>query len=546
MVGGTHALRASILDRTLDALATTAPAPLVVRIRAPRGTERLSDELPGAVEDALVRLQAPGGLYDDRGPEALRSLGGWLFRARSVGRIGLVLAVDDLDLWTDVRGGAHHDDKWLFSLLRETRERSVSVLASSRSATASGTPGLSAELLSRFDVVHSLGGTLTVTRDPTTVVAALAGRSFSHAGLHRAFERWLDLPTPEALRDDALILFSSPLAPPVFDVSSTPDEALTEAEWRPASEPPAGLTSEPPAARVALWSRGLKGAVTVRECARTLENARFHSASEAERLFTECASRLPMALDAYARSSLSLGADPTALRRLGARALGRFDARFKDVFRHERARWAKGEAHPTLASDLTAKLLRLAEHSSARSTAVVLMPGLRHDLFARLKERVLPLVGALTLVSEGLHWAAPASCAARLWSEAPSSLENVFGEEVSYDPRPLSEAGFAADLQAAIEPVRARMGSLEVHRIDAYACALARPGESLTDAAQSVEVLLPSTLRALCGTLPGPSAVLLAAEVGVGERRVGDAVERTLGGDSAFEVLAPYALLTFG
>lgn len=511
-----------MVERTIDALLLAQPAPLVVRVTPRSAHERLSDELPGAVEDALTRAQAPGGLYDDRGPEALRSLGGWLFRARSVGRRGLVLVVDDLDLWTDVRGTQQREAPWLFVLLEETRRRSVSLLGSARAASAAGTPALSQDLLSRMDAVHSLGGTITVTRDPTTIVPALAGRSFSHAGLHRAFERWLDLPqAPEAAREDALIVFSSPLAPPVFEHPPIEATLGPEVEWEPLPTP-STVANETPSARVGRWGRGLQSAIAVRESSRSLARCPMEDFVDVERCFLDCAARLPLALETLDRTGDTLGLSTPALARHGAHALDRFESRFASFLRDERHRtYAPGEG-PTRAADLPPRLLRLAEHAGARSTAVIVMTGMRYDLFTRWKERVLPLVGALTLVREGIHW-------------APGG-----------EARTLASADIAADLEAAIQPSRAHRDGIEVHRIDAYACALARPEESLTDAAESVEVLLPSTLRALCGTLPGPSAVLLLADVGVGERREGPSIARTLAGDSAFEVLVPYALLTFG
>ncbi len=56
------------------------------------------------MEAALEARRAPGGLYEDRGDEVVRSLGGWLFRARSVGFSGLALFIDDLDGHLDARG----------------------------------------------------------------------------------------------------------------------------------------------------------------------------------------------------------------------------------------------------------------------------------------------------------------------------------------------------------------------------------------------------------------------------------------------------------
>ncbi|MFO0627430.1 MAG: hypothetical protein U0325_17610 [Polyangiales bacterium] len=189
LYGGTAALRRGCLDALQGVLERApTPRPLVVRVPGPGAEVRLPDAITDAVESALEARRAPGGLYEDRGDEVVRSLGGWLFRARSVGFSGLALFIDDLDGHLDGRGrpGASFEP-WFRTLLGAIARRAVTLVATARAADAAGAPSLPQETVALFSLRESLGGPSTVlARDPSTLVAALARRTFSRASLHRA------------------------------------------------------------------------------------------------------------------------------------------------------------------------------------------------------------------------------------------------------------------------------------------------------------------------------------------------------------------------
>ncbi len=554
VAGSTRATRRALLDAAathLEALASATP-PLVVRLGPRAPGARFADELGAAVETALQRLRAPGGLYDDRADEATRSLGPWLFRARAVGRVGIVLVVEELDGWLDARGArrSHGDPgRDLAALLDETARRSLSVLAGARAGEASGAPSLPGPLARRFGVVHVLGGASAVTRDPGTLVAALAGRTFSLSSLGSALEGWLDLPAapPGQETDDTLIVFSSPLAPPVLESSEV--EWTRGAQDPRVSEAPAAV-SVPPRDIVAdakRWPGALRAAVAVREAVRRARDLRgVTGVPGAERLFRDAVAHLPLSLEALAEGEAAVGAAPTGLARAAAGALARYHQAFGEAYRAAGHRWAAGGARPTMLCDLPPRLAALAGRVGARGTAFVVLTGLRWDLWGRFRERVLGSLGGLTLVEEGTHWAAPpgsVTAQRTLVARGPGALSEVLagdGDGAWEVPGTLAEA---------LRPRREHFGSTEALRLDAYAAALALPGNSLGAAAEAVEEALPAVLRALCGGFAGRTAVLLAADVGAsGPEDTGGAGGggRTIGGDSAFAVVVPYALLTWG
>ena len=75
--GGTRARRDAVADAVESMLRAHPRRPLVVRVGHWRPGLRLVDAVTDAVESALTAARAPGGLYEDRGSELLRSLGAW-------------------------------------------------------------------------------------------------------------------------------------------------------------------------------------------------------------------------------------------------------------------------------------------------------------------------------------------------------------------------------------------------------------------------------------------------------------------------------------
>jgi hypothetical protein len=403
--GGTQRLRAQHLDALCDALTAGPDAPLVVRLGPFTPGARLAEALPDAMERSLDALRAPGSLYEDRGAEALRSLGSWIFRARTVRRPGLVIAIDDLDRWLDARGRGGDDPAgWFAPIVRAVSERAVSVLGACRAGTAAGTPALPASLSALFDRVISLGGPPTVTRDPSSLPATLAGRTFSRPGLVDALHGWLDLPpaAPDTEADDVLVVFSSPLAAPRL---SAPDEPL---EWaRPAlvSLPPRPSPSLAPApeapAAQPLSAEALRDApatlaaqVSLGVALRRLLHLRLDDPDTVRAAFAEDVLPLPRTLDRARRGAAALGA-PTPLVLDRARStLARFELAFAA------SREAVLAPLPGL-SALTARLARTAESSDARGTAVVLLTGWRADLHEHLHD-TLRGVGPFRVTASGL------------------------------------------------------------------------------------------------------------------------------------------------
>jgi hypothetical protein len=512
--GGTQRLRAQHLDALCDALAAGPDAPLVVRLGPYVPGARLAEALPDAMERSLDALRAPGSLYEDRGAEALRSLGSWIFRARTVRRPGLVIVIDDLDRWLDARGRGGDDPAgWFAPIVRAVSERAVSVLGACRAGTAAGTPAVPSSLSALFDRVISLGGPPTVTRDPSSLPATLAGRTFSRPGLVDALHGWLDLPpaAPDTDADDVLVVFSSPLAAPRL---SAPDEPL---EWaRPAlvslppprPSPSLAPAPEAPAAQP-LSAEALRDApatlaaqVSLGVALRRLLHLRLDDPDTVRAAFAEDVLPLPRTLDRARRGAAALGA-PTPLVLDRARStLARFELAFAA------SREAVLAPLPGLAA-LTARLARTAESSDARGTAVVLLTGWRADLHDHLHD-TLRGVGPFRVTASGL-----------------AAVDD----------------GLAAQAAAEEDPGvrRVRHGALEAWRVTAYADALRAPGVSLDAGAEAAAGALADALRVVAGGLSGRTAVLLVADAGTSEV-IDEAGARGVGDGSAFASVVPWTL----
>ncbi len=522
--GGTSAARAAQLDALCDALAARPEAPLVVRLGPYTPGARLAEALPDAVERALDRLRAPGTLYEDRGAEALRALGSWLFRARTVGRTGMVLVLDDLDRWLDARGrGGDDPSGWFAPCVGACTERSLSILAACRAGTAAGTPALPASLSALFDRVTVLGGPPTVTRDPSSLPAALAGRTFSRPALVEALQRWLDLPPagPETDPDDMLVVFSSPLAAPRFasldePIEWTPAPLPTVPPSRPSLPPPPPVESAPGSATQPLSPEALRGApgalaaqVSLGMALRRVLQLRLDTPAAIRAAFTEDIVPLPRTLDRARLGALALQAPAPLVLDRARSAMARFELAFAA------AREATVRDLPSLEA-LRGRLARCAETTEARNTAIVLLTGWRADLHEHLHTVLLSL-GQVRVIDQGDARVDDALAALAAAQVADESVED----------------GAMAR--------RVQHGSWEAWRVTAYAHALVLPGLALDDGARAATGTLREALGTVAGSLSGRTAVLLVADAGTSEV-LDEAGARGVGDGSAFATLVPWTL----
>ncbi len=507
VTGSTSRHRRAVLDDVTRAFEAASPRWLVVRLPPTPLHGRISDALTSAVDDALHGAHAPGALHDEADISLASRVGSWLYRARAASLEGIALVIDDLDAWLDARGSTSttHD---LVGLLAICRRGTLSVLASTRAATASGAPALPADITAAFEATVSLGGApLTLTRDPGTLVAALAGRSFNLGGLQASLAGWLDLPPPAPERgaDDTLIVFSSPLAAPPL-----PEDPSLTLDWVDAPSPSAPSPAAPSPSKapdgeeLTRLASALRAAVELGTAVRRARNAPMTTPAGAVRAFVESASKIPLGLETVTNAASPSGVEMRNLTVAAHAAMAQFDLRFEAALRTIEA----GEAPVLRSDDLPERLAPLAARVDAKSTAIVVLPGLRVDLWERFKTRVLARVSGLASASdEGVAW----SLEAHTDELAESSLEDAAG------------------------PRREHRGTLEITRISAYAAGLR---EGVTAArVDEVEAALVPVLRALCGAFAGRTAVLFA-----GEQREGLAPSERR---SAFAVLAPYGLFTY-
>ncbi len=494
VTGSTARLRRRTLDEAVHALAALRPRRAVVHLNTPGPSHRpFAEALATAVDEALHALHAPDSLDDAQGP---MPVGSWMFRARAAHRDGLLVVIDDLDAWLDARGGASSVTDAL-ALLQARRRSPLSVLASARAASASGAPALAPEVLAAFDRTVSLGAApATVTRDPSTLVAALAGRTFHLSGLQSSIAKWLELPpaVQGADADDTLIVFSSPLASPAL-----PDDPPVA--WSAPPTPPAPPPTAPRAPagpeEIARWSSGLRTAIELGTAVRRARLASVTDPASAERAFLDAVARIPAALAEVGAVATSTSAELRHLDTAAALALAQFEARFEAVLRDVEA-----GRHTVLTVEGTfAKVGALAAHTDARATAIVAVPGLRCDHLARFESRVLAQVKGLARADEhGVAWSLPQDEATAL----PT------GSAVSRQLR----------------------GSTEVHCLGAYT----KLSEGVVSAAEldAAERAALQALRVLCAGFAGRTAVLVCGD------------RAAPGARSAFSVIVPWSLYTYG
>jgi len=559
IAGGTATQRGARVRAVLVALESSASrAPLVVHVRAgsvsaESTAPRLADEIASTAEAALGAVAAPGPLYDDPGGGPLAPLGGWLFRARSAGRRGIVLVLEESDGWFDARGGANVPDGTdvLDAAQRECERRPFSLIVTLRASDASGQPALGAERVSRFALRQSLGGASTVTRDPMTLVTSLAGRSFSMFALRNALQGWLDVP---GTGDETIITFTSPFAPAA--VGPLPDDAV-EAQWPARAETPdaGGVTPAPddvptPAVAptsdpVATWTAGIRAAITIgRSLAALKEPRTARSHRQYERILRDGAAQLPLAVDALARAEHSLAMPPTRLRTRGEQAYAAFRDSFADFFVDASVAWQAGSARPMMLCDIPTRLAQLATERRARGTALVLLSGLRLDAWQRTRRKLIARLPGLSLIEEGVLWAVRPTTPAMQRELLARGLEALSRELPARNESPPAKT-----LADAMRPRREHIGPVEVLRLDAYALQAQRSADSLDATLAPVDQALPEALWQLCGTFAGRTILATAGDAGFREvphRRIDEGPRYEFGGDSPLEAVVPYALWLWG
>lgn len=514
--GASSSARRAAIDALVEGLRARRPeAPLVVRAPAYAAGQRLPEALADAVESALVARRAPGGLYEESGEEVLRTLGPWLFRARSVGFAGLVLVIDELDTWIDARGGRGSLGPWLGRLLAQCGHRALSVVASARAADAAGTPSLPHEVVDRFDLRESLGGPVAVlARDPGTLVAALAGRTFSRSGLRAALDAWLDVPPEDG--DDALLVFSSPLAPPPTWTPPPLTELRpsTPIEVRPA---PSSVPASPVTpSEIARWGETLGSSVELASVLRAARSATPHDRESAEAAFRGIYVKIPRRVERLAAGVELVGAERPKLLDAARAAMDRFDGVVRGIA-------ASLPAEDPSTDALDALCAAHAKTFGARTRATLSLTGLRADLGETLLSRVLLRLPGAKVVAQGLRWVPPAS------PERARALADVVARTPWED---------------AVHPQREHDGGRELYRVTAYAKALTTGARSLDEVAEGVESALGPALQSWRAGFGGPLAFLVFADVGVGPADARG--ERMLGDGSAFGQILPWWILTAG
>ncbi len=549
--GGSSTQRRARLDACVhEVTSSAAPRPLIVRVSTRESATSLADAIAASAEAELARLGAPGGLYDDPAGGPLASLGGWLFRARAVRRHGVLVVLDDIDAWIDARGASEANPLTTVQrILVECARRPLSFAATARAADASGEPAIAPDLARAFERIERLGGAPTVTRDPMDLVGRFAGRSFTVGALRTALEGWLEIPAPS---DDTVVVFTSPLGPPA--IGYEPDAEVTFARTVTDANEHGATTASPresmPPAAPPLgegWADAVRAAVTVRDSLRAMRgiDAR-RGARQWERLFVDSAARLGDALGSLERGEQALGLEGTRLASRGRETLQRFEQHFRDYYANAYDAWLAGTSRPTMLCDLPGKITRTASERQARGTAFVIVTGLRVDAWQRIRDRVLPRVPGLAVIEEGIHWAGrPATT--RTQRELLVRGLTALGAELPARDEPAAARTF----DESIRPRREHLGHHEVLRIDAYALEASIAGKGgLSGSWDRIEKALAPALLSLCGSFASRTVFAIAGDAGMREngsvRDEGSEPRGLMGGDSAFEVLVPYALLSWG
>ncbi|MDP3278062.1 MAG: hypothetical protein Q8Q09_22945 [Deltaproteobacteria bacterium] len=547
LFGGDADVRKKALISLADSVSQATDAPLVLVVR-PRDEGVLADEITQCAESALQALRAPGGLYDEGGCAALPGLGGWLFRARAVGRSGILVVLENLDRWLDVRGDrdrARQAIEAMGALLEERERRPVSIVCSVRAADASGAPALPAALVTLFDARVAMGPARAVVRDPGSLVSLLAGRSFTRASLQRAVAAWAEVPD-----DETILVFSSPHAPThvvgsALALPSTPE--IAEISWSVASPAPAArpsdraLTSPSAPTESPLhesserWRSALHMAHELRELLTALDPSPKRSTRQLERAFEQVISKLPLLIERFEHASHDVGPSAQNLCRRAKRTLAQFEREFAEAYGSAFGAWAAGAARPTMLADLAQKLHTDAAEHGARATCTVLLTGLRLDHWRSLRDALLLQNHNAKLLSEGTHWAAkPVTVGMQrtLLTRGVSAL--------AAGPQPHDEPPAPRSLAQATALRRETLGHVEIQRSSAALWSLTHtPHESLATRMSAATDALVRALGAHLASLPSPAWVLFAADVGAKNSPQDPE-------PSAFEVLLPHAFVLWG
>lgn len=485
----------------------------MVRVDAGRGAGPLPELIADAVEGALEARRAPGGLYEESGPEVLRSLGAWLFRARSVGNAGIVILVDDLDARLDGRGRASEPlRRWFSALLDACETRSLSLAVTVRSADASGAPSLPRELVDRFALREPLGVPTTVlARDPSTIVAALAGRTFSRTSLYRALDAWLELSDED---DDAVLVFSSPLAPPALPALALSDSTRSvpaHSDIRGTRQVAANGDGN-----IREWTSGLAASAELAAAIRAARAHPTHDRESFEAAFRGAFLKFPRRVERATRGAAQVGASLPGMIQRGTELLARFDASLAALCElqvcDEPALGELVELSAAHAASIPAKL-----------SATVVLTGMRADLGETFASGVIAEIPGARVAAQGLRWV------------APPSLERA---------RALSELIEQTPWTDALHPHRERVEGREIYRVSAYARALLSGARGLDEVAARVEPELAAALRSWLSGWTAPVVLLFVTDVGVGA--VGQRGERALGDGGAFSRIVPWWIVTVG
>ncbi len=545
LVGASSQERSRWVDQLLTEWKDDPQSPLILRISA-QSQEHFVEALTTAAEQSLERLRAPGALYDESSCKALPALGGWLFRARAVGRVGILCVLEEIDTWLDRRGWpieSHEALSALGALLEERTARPISIFCTVRASDASGSPAIPAAVAALFDTRITLSPASSVVRDPSTIVSVLAGRSFTRLSLAQTVTQWANVAD-----DEAMIVFSSPLTPTLV---ATPDSiapsteepslAWTSSNYSAHSSRSADETAPIVDSAVALrWGQTLRSAIEVRSALEALETGQTRrSTLQLEKLFVRSVAKLPLALEVLKEGGAQL--DPqspqgTTLLRRGAQALREFELGFSQAYSSAYGAWAAGATRPTMLHDVVASLHKTAAERAVRATAVVILSGLRWDFWPKVSAAVLQNCAGLSVVHQGIHWAAkPVSTVMQksLLVRGDAALGAIPSEQPEPPtPRSLDEAAVFR---------REHVGRAEIHRNILYSLAFSEAEGGLVSVMAQTQERAVRALSTFIAGLPRDSLLLVAADVGstLAHR---NATSLTGPEVSAFEVLLPHTL----
>ncbi len=294
----------------------------------------------------------------------------------------------------------------------------------------------------------------------------------------------------------------------------------------------------------------LRAAIDLRSALDALgEPTARRSTRQLERAFSRSITKIPLALEALRAGSSALGASTLHLERRAVQTLAAFEKSFGEAYASAFSAWAAGATRPTMLPDLAQRLLALAAECGARSTALVLCTGLRADEWPALSAAIRARASGLSVIEEGLHWAArPVTVAAQralLARGAAAIGAPINAQDEPPAPRSMEEASL---------PRREVTAQGEFHRISAYRHVLGREvkdgassKDSLSARFEKARAKVAPSLASFVTGLPSGSVVLFAADVGANAPAFAASAEDSRASEpSVFEVLVPHAFLLWG